>query len=64
MSYSMPDPRLLSVPSDILHGRDDPSLLREEILADLLEHSARTPDKVALMFGARELTYAQLDSLA
>jgi len=61
----MPDPHPLSPHIDILHGRDDPSLLREEILADLLEETARrTPDKVALIFGERELTYAQLDTLA
>jgi len=60
----MPD-EILTAPSDILHGRADPSLLREEILADLLEETAaRTPDQIALMFGERTLTYAQLDRLA
>ncbi|MBC7501003.1 MAG: amino acid adenylation domain-containing protein [Herminiimonas sp.] len=50
---------------DILYGNNDPGLLREEILADLLENTARRmPDKVALIFGERMLTYGELDRLA
>jgi non-ribosomal peptide synthetase-like protein len=39
--------------------------LRDEILADLLEASARrAPDQVALIAGDRQLTYAELDAQA
>ncbi|HEY0060900.1 MAG TPA: AMP-binding protein, partial [Telluria sp.] len=49
----------------ILHGSAEPALLRDEILADLLEASAgRSPDQIALIFGARQLTYAELDTLS
>jgi len=50
---------------DILYGAVEPELLREEILADLLEASAqRTPEAIALIYQERELTYAELDRLA
>jgi len=50
---------------DILYGPFDPGLLREEILADLLEHTARrSPDQIALICGAREISYFELDRLA
>ena len=50
---------------DILYGAFRSDLLREEILADLLEASARrTPDQTALIFGQRRLTYAELDAQA
>ncbi|SHG77706.1 Pls/PosA family non-ribosomal peptide synthetase [Massilia sp. CF038] len=53
------------ITTPILHGIADPSLLREEILAELLEASARrTPEQIALIFGTRQLTYAELDSLS
>ena len=52
-------------PDDILHGPHRPDLLREEILADLFEASAaRAPDRLALICGERELSYAQLDAEA
>ncbi|MDL2357981.1 MAG: amino acid adenylation domain-containing protein [Pseudomonadota bacterium] len=50
---------------DILYGPADPTLLKEEILADLLEASAaRHPDQLALVYQERELSYAELDRLA
>jgi non-ribosomal peptide synthetase-like protein len=50
---------------DVLYGPDQPGLLREEILADLLETTAaRSPSQVALVEGDRHLTYAELDRLA
>jgi non-ribosomal peptide synthetase-like protein len=50
---------------DVLYGPSQPELLRDEILADLLEASARrTPDKPALIFGERVLSYGELDRLA
>lgn len=52
-------------PSFILHGPDRPDLLRHEILADIFEATAaRVPDKTALVFGLRHLTYAELDAAA
>jgi non-ribosomal peptide synthetase-like protein len=50
---------------DVLYGPSQPELLREEILADLLEATARHfPDKPALTCGERTLTYGELDRLA
>jgi non-ribosomal peptide synthetase-like protein len=50
---------------DVLYGPHQPELLRDEILADLLEASARrTPDQLALIAGQRQLTYRQLDEQA
>ncbi|WNG29163.1 amino acid adenylation domain-containing protein [Cystobacter fuscus] len=50
---------------DVLYGPARPDLLREEILADLLEATAaRAPDQVALIQGDRQITYAELDRLA
>ena len=50
---------------DILFGQPDAALLREEILADLLEASAaRAPDHPALVFGDVTLTYRELDAQA
>jgi len=46
-------------------GLQRPDLLRDEILADLLEATARQmPDKTALVDGAQSLTYAELDDAA
>ncbi|MEX5744057.1 Pls/PosA family non-ribosomal peptide synthetase [Massilia sp. X63] len=51
--------------ADILYGPQQPELLRDEILADLLEASARrAPDQPALIEGARRLSYRELDELA
>jgi non-ribosomal peptide synthetase-like protein len=50
---------------DILFGLQQEDLLREEILADLLEASAaRNPDQVALIFGDRALSYGELNAQA
>jgi non-ribosomal peptide synthetase-like protein len=50
---------------DVLYGPHQPELLRDEILADLLEASARrAPDQLALIAGERRLTYRELDALA
>nr|WP_314547392.1 Pls/PosA family non-ribosomal peptide synthetase [uncultured Massilia sp.] len=50
---------------DVLYGPHQPELLRGEILADLLESSARrAPDQLALVTSERSLTYGELDALA
>jgi non-ribosomal peptide synthetase-like protein len=50
---------------DVLYGPHRPELLRDEILADLLEATAaRAPDQPALIAGDRRLTYRELDALA
>ena len=51
--------------TDILHGPHRPDLLQDEVLADLLEATARRcPDQIALINGERKLTYAEVDALA
>src|SRR5438067_10123276 len=51
--------------ADVLYGPHQPELLRDEILADLLEASARrAPDQLALIEGGRQLTYRELDEQA
>ncbi len=43
--------------ADILYGPAAPDLLRDEVLADLLEATAqRSPDQLALIFGGRHLS--------
>jgi acyl-CoA synthetase (AMP-forming)/AMP-acid ligase II len=50
---------------DVLYGPHQPELLRDEILADLLEASARrAPEQTALIAGDRRLSYRELDELA
>ncbi|MCX7294486.1 MAG: amino acid adenylation domain-containing protein [Janthinobacterium sp.] len=54
-----------STHADILYGPPRPDLLREEVLADLLEATARRcPQQIALIDGARRITYAELDAQA
>ena len=49
----------------VLRGPHRPDLLRNETLPDILEATAaRIPDKTALIFGERSLSYAQLDAAA
>jgi non-ribosomal peptide synthetase-like protein len=50
---------------DVLFGPSQPDLLRDEILADLLEASAaRHPERIALVFGERSLSYGELNAQA
>ena len=67
-SISMNDPVIQHIPQshpDILHGAPQPELLREEILADLLEATAvRSPEHPALIFGDRTLSYRELNAQA
>ena len=50
---------------DILYGAFRSDLLREEMLADLLEATAqRTPQQTALIFGEQRLSYAELNAQA
>lgn len=49
----------------ILRGPACPELIRDEVLADLLEATAaRCPERVALIFGDQQLTYRELDQRA
>lgn len=53
------------VHSDILLGPVQAELIRNEVLADLLEATAaRVPNQVALIFGAQHLTYHALNQHA
>ena len=53
------------VPASLLHGPDQPELIRAEVLADLFEATAaRLPDKTALSDGQRALSYGELNTLA
>ncbi|WP_211465417.1 Pls/PosA family non-ribosomal peptide synthetase [Collimonas silvisoli] len=50
---------------DILHGPAQPELIRDEVLADLLEATAaRVPDQIAMVFGERQLSYRELNHCA
>jgi non-ribosomal peptide synthetase-like protein len=50
---------------DLLFGPQQESLLREEILADLLEATAaRHPEQIALISGERALSYRELNAQA
>jgi non-ribosomal peptide synthetase-like protein len=50
---------------EILHGPSEPSLIRKEILADLLEATAaRLPEQTALIHGERRLSYRELNAQA
>ncbi|ELQ17605.1 amino acid adenylation [Pseudomonas fluorescens BRIP34879] len=52
-------------PSEVLYGPLQPELLRDEVLADLLEATAkRDPQQVALIDGERQLSYGELDRQA
>ncbi len=55
----------MSVHPDILHGPIQIDLIRDEVLADILEASAaRVPHHIALIFGDREMTYQALNERA
>jgi len=61
----MNDHSLLPRHPDVLYGPHQPDLLRNEILADLLEASARrAPGQLALVTLERRLTYRELDEQA
>ena len=50
---------------DILLGPIRPELIRNEVLADLLEDTARrVPDQIALIFADRTVTYRELNQTA
>ena len=54
-----------SLHSDILYGPPRPDLLQNEVLADLLEATARRcPAQIALIDGERRISYAELDASA
>jgi non-ribosomal peptide synthetase-like protein len=56
---------VLTEHTDILFGPNQPELLRDEVLADLLEATAaRVPLQTALIFGERRLSYRELDQQA
>ncbi len=58
-------PRLHDANPDILLGPVRPELIRAEVLADLLEATAaRMPEKTALIFGERQLSYGELNAQA
>ncbi|MQQ99564.1 Pls/PosA family non-ribosomal peptide synthetase [Glaciimonas soli] len=51
--------------SNILFGASQPELIRNEVLADLLEASAmRAPHQIALIFGERQVSYQELNQTA
>ncbi len=59
------EPRQTMAIPDVLYGPIQPELLHEEILADLLEATARrTPDQIALIAGEHQLSYRELDAQA
>ena len=59
-----PDLREVAHP-DILLGPLQPELILNEVLADLLEATAaRVPNQIALIFGAKQLTYQALNQQA
>jgi non-ribosomal peptide synthetase-like protein len=62
---ALPHSTTLDTSPDVLYGPVDPTLLKEEILADLLEATARrSPGQVALVVGETELSYSELDRQA
>lgn len=49
----------------ILRGRKDPSLLRDELLPEIVSDSARArPEHIAIVFGGTRITYAELEARA
>ncbi len=63
--FTAVSPGIPSTHADILYGPPRPDLLREEVLADLLEATARRcPGQIALIDGERRITYAELDAQA
>lgn len=49
----------------VLHGVVDPSLLRDELLSEIFEASVvRTPERTAIVFEDRRISYAELNAQA
>ncbi|KAF1011782.1 MAG: Dimodular nonribosomal peptide synthase [Pseudomonas fluorescens] len=64
-SVSLLKPAAIPRPLEVLYGPIQPELLRDEVLADLLEATARRlPEQVALIDGERQLSYRELDEQA
>ncbi|MES2069821.1 MAG: Pls/PosA family non-ribosomal peptide synthetase [Pseudomonadota bacterium] len=64
-TWSPDDQSNTSIHSNILYGPRRPDLIKEEVLADLLEATAiRAPDSIALAFGEDRLSYQQLNARA
>ncbi|NTV10865.1 MAG: amino acid adenylation domain-containing protein, partial [Zoogloea sp.] len=58
-------PAATSTPVSFLKGPDQTHLIRNEVLADLFEATARRiPAQIALICGSRKLSYGELDALA
>jgi len=56
---------VIARPIEVLYGPIQPELLRNEVLADLLEATVRRdPHQVALIDGERQLSYGELDRQA
>lgn len=56
---------VITWPTEVLFGPQRPDLLRNEVLADLLEATVqRDPQQVALIDGERQLSYGELDQQA
>ena len=56
---------MIEPPLSIVRGAQVPEFIQEECLADIFEATARQyPDKAALIFGCRTLTYHELDEAA
>jgi non-ribosomal peptide synthetase-like protein len=52
-------------PTSRLCGPESPELIRDEVLADLFEATAaRIPEKIALIFAEREISYGELNAAA
>ena len=61
----MPESTQQNTAESRLSGPDSPEIIRCEVLADLFEASAaRIPEKPALLFTDRQLTYGQLNAAA
>ena len=61
----MPETPLAADALSHVRGPEFPELIRDEVLADIFEATARrVPGQIALVCGTRELTYGELDALA
>ena len=61
----MPETPLAADALSHVRGPERPDLIRDEVLADIFEATARRiPGQIALVCGSRALTYGELDALA